>query len=82
MWWSTLTPTFYFGKGFGDLPDTLSWIRPVAVTGQIGYAIPGRSFNTSVGVDPDSGSPIVKTSFNPQILNWGFSLQYRMPYLK
>src|SRR5215475_6990351 len=21
------TPTFYFGKGLGDLPDTLSWLR-------------------------------------------------------
>jgi hypothetical protein len=79
---NTYTPNIYFGKGFGDLPDTPSWIRPVAVTGQIGYAIPGRNFNTSFGVDPDSGSPIVNTSFNPQILNWGLSLQYSMPYLK
>src|SRR5947208_7107977 len=31
----TYTPTIWLGKGFGDLPDTLSWIRPVAVTGQI-----------------------------------------------
>src|SRR5438105_2512205 len=29
----TYTPTLYVGKGFGDLPDTLSWIRPIAVTG-------------------------------------------------
>jgi len=35
---NTYEPTLYFGKGFGDLPDTLSWIRPVAVTGQVGYA--------------------------------------------
>jgi hypothetical protein len=31
---NTYTPTFYFGKGLGDLPDTMSWIRPVAITGQ------------------------------------------------
>src|SRR5712691_7401515 len=43
---NTYTPTLYFGKGFGDLPDTLSWIRPVAVTGQVGYAIPGRNSTT------------------------------------
>jgi hypothetical protein len=79
---NTYTPNIYFGKGFGDLPDTLSWIRPVAVTGQIGYAIPGRSFNSSIGIDPDSGNQIVNTTFNPQILNWGLSLQYSMPYLK
>src|SRR5262249_37171360 len=25
------TPTLYFGKGMGDLPDSLSWLRPVAI---------------------------------------------------
>src|SRR5438094_866370 len=37
---NTYTPTVYFGKGFGDLPDTLSWLRPVALSGPVGYAIP------------------------------------------
>src|SRR4051794_26650572 len=40
---NSYTPTVYFGKGFGDLPDTVSWLRPVAVTGQVGYSIPGRN---------------------------------------
>ena len=75
-------PNIYFGKGSGDLPDTLSWIRPVALTGQIGYAIPQRNFNILVGIDPDSGLQTINTTFNPQILNWGFSFQYSMPYLK
>jgi hypothetical protein len=68
--WSTLTPTFYFGKGFGDLPESFDWLRAFAVTGQIGYQIPTRSFD--VGQD----SPI------PQVLVYGGSLQYSMPYLK
>ena len=38
------TPNLYFGKGLGDLPDTLSWIRPVAITGQVGYSIPEQKF--------------------------------------
>jgi hypothetical protein len=79
---NTYTPTFYFGKGFGDLPDTLSWIRPVAVTGQVGYAIPGRSSTTTFGIDPGSGAATVDTEFNPRVLNWGATLQYSMPYLK
>ena len=37
------TPTLYFGKGFGDLPSSLNWARPFAITGQVGYAIPGVS---------------------------------------
>jgi hypothetical protein len=79
---NTYTPTFYFGKGLGDLPDTLSWIRPVAITGQLGYAIPGQRSTTTFGTDPASGLPTVDTEFNPQVLNWGATVQYSMPYLK
>jgi hypothetical protein len=79
---NTYTPTVYFGKGFGDLPDTFSWIRPVAVTGQIGYAIPGRRSTTTFGIDLDSGDPTVDTEFHPRVLNWGGTIQYSMPYLK
>ena len=68
---SVLTPTFYFGQGFGELPnETLGWARPLAVTGQIGYQIPTTSFDVSQGV------------FIPQILVYGGSLQYSMQYLK
>jgi hypothetical protein len=68
--WSTITPTFYFGKGFGDLPDSAGFVRAFAVTGQAGYQIPTTSF------DLVSGSPV------PQNLVWGTSLQYSLPYLK
>jgi hypothetical protein len=37
---STFTPTIKFGKGFGDLPDSMKYLRPLAVTGTVGYAIP------------------------------------------
>jgi hypothetical protein len=67
---SVLTPTFYFGKGFGDLPDSFGWLRAFAVTGQIGYQFPTRSF------DIVQGTPI------PQVLAYGGSIQYSMPYLK
>jgi hypothetical protein len=40
---STYTPTIKFGKGFGDLPDSMSYLRPLAITGTLGYAIPGTS---------------------------------------
>lgn len=79
---NTYTPTLWFGKGFGDLPDTLSWLRPVAVTGQVGYAIPGRRATTTFGIDPDTGATTADTEFNPRVLNWGGTIQYSMPYLK
>jgi hypothetical protein len=68
--YSVLTPTYYFGKGFGDLPESAGWLRAFAVTGQIGYEFPSRSF------DPVTGA------FIPQTLDWGGSIQYSMPYLK
>ena len=68
--YSTLTPTYYFGKGFGDLLDEAGWLRAFAVTGQVGYQIPTRSFD------------LVQNAFIPQVLVWGASIQYSMPYLK
>ena len=68
--YSVLTPTYYFGQGFGQLPDTLDWARPIAVTGQIGYQIPTTSYIVS------------QAAFVPQVLAYGGSLQYSMPYLK
>jgi hypothetical protein len=68
--WSTITPTGYFGKGFGDLPDRAGFLRAFAVTGQVGYEIPTTSF------DLVSGNPV------PQNVLWGTSLQFSMPYLK
>ena len=79
---NTYTPTLWFGKGLGDLPETLSWLRPVAVTGQVGYAIPARRSTTTFSVDPDSGDLTADTEFHPRVLNWGATIQYSMPYLK
>jgi hypothetical protein len=77
---TTYTPTVYFGKGFGDLPDTMNWARPFAFTGVVGYAIPGNTMHEIV--DPDSGQPTGDSEFHPRILQWGGTLQYSMPYLK
>jgi hypothetical protein len=72
------TPTFFIGKGFGDLPENLRLLRPVAITGQVGYAIPGKS--STVIIDPDTGE--IEIERNPRVLVWGGSLQYSLPYLK
>ncbi len=65
-------PNLYFGKGLGDLPIGL--LRPLAITGEIGYAIADVGPKTA----PDG-------SFNNGFSNrWigGISLQYSMPYLQ
>jgi hypothetical protein len=75
---SHVTPTLYFGKGFGDLPDSAGWLRAFALTGQVGYSIPTES--SRVTIDPDSGA--VSEEFHAQVLRYGATLQYSMPYLK
>jgi len=44
---STFSPTIYFGKGFGDLPKSLSYARPFAITGTLGEGLPNSA-------DPDT----------------------------
>jgi hypothetical protein len=39
---NTFTPTVYFGKGLGDLPDSLDPLKPVAVTGTFGVEVPSQ----------------------------------------
>src|SRR3977135_2421551 len=37
---STLTPTIFIGKGFGDLPDSAAWLRPLTVSATAAVAVP------------------------------------------
>ena len=75
---STLTPTLYFGKGFGDLPDNMGWLRAFAVTGEAGYSFPTRRMTTLI--DPNTGD--LGFQNNPNFLRYSGSLQFSMPYLK
>jgi hypothetical protein len=65
---TTLTPTFDFGKGFGDLPDSLTFLRPFAITGNLSYDFPTKL--------DSAGSP------NPNIFNYGFAFEYSLEYLQ
>jgi len=78
----TFTPQLYFGKGMGDLPDALEWLKPVAVTGVFGWAVPNRVRTQTITVDEDSGDVTVNREFNPTVFKWGFSTQYSLQYLQ
>jgi len=43
--YSTYTPTIYFGKGLGDLPNEIKYLRPFALTGTAGYVIPSKTLD-------------------------------------
>jgi hypothetical protein len=46
--YSTLSPTIYFGKGFGDLPDSVNFLKPLAITGTVAQDFPVRSLDSNV----------------------------------
>lgn len=70
---NTFTPQFFFGKGLGDLPDSMKWLKPLAITGVLGLAIPDKDHTTN-----DDGS----IDRHAKVFNWGFAIQYSIPYLQ
>ena len=77
----TVTPTLFFGKGFGDLPDSLELARPLALTGSFGVAIPTRHANVTKVVE-DDGSVSFDREVNASSAQWGFTVQYNLQYLQ
>ena len=77
---NTIQPAVFFGKGFGDLPDSLSWLRPFAVTGAVSVEIPTSGTSTAlVNSVPGELTPAVLRT--DTIMHWGLSLQYSTFYL-
>ena len=77
----TVTPTLFFGKGFGDLPDALDFAKPLALTGALGVAMPTRHANVTKVVE-DDGSVSFDREVNPSVFQWGFTVQYNLQYLQ
>lgn len=79
---NTLTPAVFFGKGFGDLPDSAQWLKPFAVTGIAGITFPFQTGTRTTTLDEDTGALDVETERHPNTLQYGFTLQYSLPYLQ
>jgi len=91
---STLTPTIYIGKGFGDLPDSVAWLRPLTISATAAVAVPTESSTlTSLGtiniprtdtgaftsLTPlPTGPTTLSETINPKILQLGFALEYSL----
>jgi hypothetical protein len=65
---TTLSPTFNFGKGFGDLPEFLPWLRPFAITGNLGFDFPTKTQSAGTA--------------NPNFFNFGFAFEYSLEFLQ
>jgi hypothetical protein len=79
---STWTPGIFFGKGFGDLPTELRFLKPLALTGLVSIAIPTSASTRSVTVDELTGEGEVEIERHPELLEWGFALEYSVIYLQ
>jgi hypothetical protein len=79
---STLSPSIFFGKGFGDLPETVPFLRPFALTGAFAANIPTRRQTVTTQVDPFSGELSQETELHPLTFSWGLTLQYNLQYLQ
>ncbi len=65
---SRIVPAFLFGKGMGNLPDQLSYLRPFAFTGRVGLSVP---IAKSDHHDDHDSTP-----------EYGLVIEYSIPYLQ
>lgn len=75
---SVISPAFFFGKGFGDLPDSMRFLKPFAITGVIGPSFPSQK--QTVTVNEDTGD--IDVERHPTTLTWAFTIQYSLMYLQ
>ena len=63
---TTLSPTLNAGIGFGGLPRSLNLLRPFALTAEFSEDAPTQLWTNGAQ--------------NPFSFNWGFAIQYSLPY--
>ncbi|HWK47551.1 MAG TPA: hypothetical protein VNT30_22705 [Stellaceae bacterium] len=80
--YGSTTPTLYFGKGLGDLPNSVAYLRPFAITGTLGYQFADVPTQSVTVVDPTTGSASLQYNHSPNQLVMGASVQYSLPYLQ
>jgi hypothetical protein len=76
-----ILPGVFFGKGFGDLPDGLAWLRPFGITGAVTLEHPMTGSSINFGIDPQTGQLGPMLTRNVDTLHWGFSLEFSTLYL-
>ena len=69
---TTIAPALYFGKGLGDLPDALAFLKPLSITGSFAVTNPA---NRTTG----SGE---NKEHNPTTIDYGVAIIYSVPYLQ
>jgi hypothetical protein len=76
-----LQPGIFFGKGLGDLPDGLAWLRPFGITGAVTLDHPMTGSSINFGIDPQTAQLAPTLTRNVDVLHWGFALEFSTLYL-
>jgi hypothetical protein len=76
-----IAPGIFFGKGFGDLPASLAWLRPFGITGALTLEHPMTGTSINSGIDPVTGQLGPMLTRNVDTLHWGFALEFSTLYL-
>ncbi len=75
-------PTLFFGKGLGDLPDALAYLKPFAITGTVGGEIPSRRSSRKILPGEEEGEVEIEKEYHPHVFTWGVAVEYSIPYLQ
>jgi hypothetical protein len=78
---NTLQPSITFGKGFGDLPDTIKWLRPFAIAGAIAPEFPLSGRTKTLLFQPATDESRYGYLHNPDTIQWAFALEFSTLYL-
>lgn len=77
---TTLTPNLFFGKGLGDLPDSLNYLKPLAITGSFGVNIPTHGKTVTIKIKDDEVEREVERHRTKIV--YGVAAMYSIPYLQ
>ncbi|MFQ5683351.1 MAG: hypothetical protein ACE5HC_08785 [Candidatus Binatia bacterium] len=77
---TTLTPSLFFGKGLGDLPESVKYLKPIAITGSLGINVPanGKTVTTSMV----NGELEREVERHVTTISYGLAMMYSIPYLQ
>jgi hypothetical protein len=77
-----VAPGIFFGKGFGDLPDSLAWLRSFGVTGAVSFEQPlAGGTSTNVRLDSQIGQVGPLQTRNVAVTHWGLAVEFSTLYL-
>lgn len=77
---TTLTPSLFFGKGLGDLPEGLNYLKPLAITGSFDVNIPTRRKTVTTTIEDEE--IVQEVERHPTTIRYGVAIMYSVPYLQ